>query len=109
MKTLVLIFSMVICAKTIFGVMALPPTAAGTNNWALQAGQLREVSLRSFQSGELQQLQKEQKEVSMIQCEQLFPAIAVGAAAGACLLTIRRVHNASRVQEDQTKETSAKK
>jgi hypothetical protein len=106
MKTLVLIFSMVICAKTVFGVMALPPAAAGTNNWALQAGQLREVSLRSFQSGELQQLQKE---VSTIQCEQLFLAIAVGAAAGASLLTIRSVRNASRVQEDQTKESSVKK
>jgi hypothetical protein len=103
---MIFVFSIALILKstTVFGVMALPPAAAGTNNW--QAGQLREVSLRSFQSGELQQLQKE---VNMIQCEQLFLAISVGAAAGAYVLNIRRVHKASRVQEDHTKETNAKK
>jgi len=102
----VLSIALILKSTTVFGVMALPAAAAGTNNWALQAGQLREVSLRSFQSGELQQLQKE---VNMIQCEQLFLAISVGAAAGAYALNIRRVRKASRVQEDHTKETNAKK
>jgi hypothetical protein len=45
----------------------------------------------------------------MIQCEQLFLAIAVGAAAGAYMLNIRRVRKASRVQEDHAKETNVKK
>jgi hypothetical protein len=106
MKSQVLIFFTVISANTVFGVMALPPAAVGTNNWALQAGQISEVSRRSFENGQIGQLQHE---VSLIQCEQLFLAIAVGAAAGACMLTIRRVCKASRVQEEQTKETNAKK
>ena len=45
----------------------------------------------------------------MIQCEQLFLAIAVGAAAGTYMITIRRFRKASRVQEDHTKETNVKK
>lgn len=106
MMIFVLSLALILKSSTAFGVMALPAAASGTNNWALQAGQLREVLIRSFQSGEIQELQRE---LSMIQCEQLFLAIGVGAAAGACLLTIRRVHNASRVQEDHTKETNAKK
>jgi hypothetical protein len=102
----VLSLGLILKSTIAFGVMALPPAAAGTNNWALQAGQLREVSIRSFQSGEIQQLQSE---VSIIQCEQLFLAIAVGAAAGAYVFNIRRVRKASRVQEDRVKETNVKK
>ena len=105
MMIFVLSLALILKSTTAFGIMALPAAAAGTNNWALQAGQIREVSLRSFQSGELQQLQME---VSMIQCEQLFLAIAVGAAASAYMLNIRRVRKASRVQPDQKKETNAK-
>jgi hypothetical protein len=101
MMIFILSLALILKSTTAFGVMALPPPAAGTNNWALQAGQIR-----SFQSGEIQELQRE---VSMIQCEQLFLAIAVGAAAGAYMLNIRRVRKASRVQEDHAKETNVKK
>ena len=97
---------MALSANTIFGVMALPP-AAGTNNLAAsQASQIREFSQRIFDSGRLDGLQKE---VSLIQTEFLFLAIAVGAASAASVLAIRNLREAGRVRKDHAEESNTSK
>jgi hypothetical protein len=103
---LTIIFVLLLAAQAVFGVVALPP-AAGTNNLAApRAGQIREISQRSFESGQLDQLQKE---VSLIQAEFLFLAIAVGAAGAASVLTIRNLREAGRNRDDHAKESNTNK
>jgi hypothetical protein len=106
MKIPIIIFSTLLLATTLFGVLALPPGTNINDLAALQASQIREVSQRYFDSGQLDQLQKE---VSLLQVEFLFLAIAVGAAGAACLLTIRSLREAGRIREDHAKESNPNK
>ncbi len=103
---LTIIFVLLLAAQAVFGVVALPPTAGTNNLAALRAGQIREISRHSFESGQLDQIQKE---VGLLQTEFLFLAIAVGAACAASVLTIRNLREAGRIREDHATESNTNK
>jgi hypothetical protein len=107
MKTLTIIYlSILIGTPALHAVVALPP--AGTNNFAaaLQARQIIETAQRSFDTGQLAQLQQQ---VDMLQIEFLILAIAVGAAGAASVLTIHNLREAGRVRKDHAEESNTHK
>ena len=110
MKIQTLVLSLLVGANTALGVVLLPPPA-GTNNLAavLQAGQIRETAQRSFNSGQIAQLQSQ---VEMLQTEFLILAIAVGAAGAAVFILLAgraRIDAATGTQEDQAQKLRANK
>jgi hypothetical protein len=100
MKTLVTILTLLLASQAVFGVVVLPP-AAGTNNFAAF-----QLSQRYFESGQLDQLQKQ---LDLVQAEFLFLAIAVGTLCAASVITIRSLREAGRVRKDYAEESNTNK